>query len=62
MTKVRFTEEFKQEAVRQMTERGRSVFDVSAALAVSTHSLYAWQRRYEKPVATSAAEAEVKRP
>jgi transposase len=38
----RFTPEFKEEAVRQIVERGYSVTDVSARLGVSPHSLYKW--------------------
>jgi transposase len=38
----RFTPEFKDEAVRQITERGYSVAEVSARLGVSAHSLYKW--------------------
>lgn len=40
----RFTPEFKEEAVRQITERGYSVADVSERLGVSAHSLYKWVR------------------
>lgn len=36
--------EFKDEAVRQVTERGYSVKEVSERLGVSTHSLYKWVR------------------
>lgn len=36
----RFTPEFKEEAVRQITERGYSVANVSEQLGVSAHSLY----------------------
>ena len=38
----RFTPEFKEEAVKQVTERGYSVSDVAARLGVSAHSLYKW--------------------
>ncbi len=34
-----FTPEFKEEAVRQITERGYSVAEVSDLLVVSAHSL-----------------------
>lgn len=34
--------EFKEEAVRQIVERGYSVAEVSARLGVSAHSLYKW--------------------
>ena len=40
----RFTPEFKEEAVRQITERGYSVAEVSGRLGVSAHSLYKWLR------------------
>jgi transposase len=32
-----------------VTERGLPVADVAARLGVSTHSLYAWVKRYSKP-------------
>ena len=40
MVKGNFTEEFKLDAIKQITERGYSVADVSKRLGVSTHSLY----------------------
>lgn len=40
----RFTPEFKEEAVRQITERGYSIAEVSERLGVSAHSLYKWPR------------------
>ncbi|MBW8676726.1 IS3 family transposase [Escherichia coli] len=40
----RFTPEFKEEAVRQITERGYSIAEVSDRLGVSAHSLYKWLR------------------
>jgi transposase len=45
----RFTEEFRVEAVRQVTERGFRVKDVSERLGVSPHSLYQWIKRYGVP-------------
>lgn len=42
MSSRRFTPEFKQEAVRQVTERAYSVAEISARLGVSAHSLYKW--------------------
>ncbi|HBR6704119.1 TPA: IS3 family transposase [Klebsiella pneumoniae] len=44
MGTLRFTPEFKEEAVRQITERGYSVAEVSDRLGVSAHSLYKWLR------------------
>jgi transposase len=48
MSTARFTEEFKLEAVKQITEHQRPVADVVKRLGVSTHSLYAWVKRYGK--------------
>ena len=42
MSKQRYPEDFKTEAVKQITERGHKVADVSARLGVSQHSLYQW--------------------
>ena len=42
MSTQRFTPEFKEEAVKQVVERGYSVPDVAARLGVSAHSLYKW--------------------
>ena len=42
MSTERFTPEFKEEAVRQIVDRGYSVAEVSARLGVSAHSLYKW--------------------
>lgn len=44
MGQPRFTPEFKDEAVRQVTERGYKVAEVAARLGVSSHSLYKWVR------------------
>ena len=49
MVSKRFTEEFKLEAIKQITERHYSVTEVSARLGVSTHSLYAWIKKYDHP-------------
>ena len=58
MSSKRFTEEFKVEAVKQITDRGHSVADVAGRLGVSIHSLYAWQKRLEKPTATRQADTD----
>ena len=42
MSSQRYSPEFKDEAVRQIVERGYSVADVSERLGVSAHSLYKW--------------------
>jgi transposase len=46
MGRGNFTEDFKSDAIKQITERGHSVADVSKRLGVSTHSLYGWMKRY----------------
>jgi transposase-like protein len=48
MSSKRYTEEFKIEAVKQITERGHSVYDVARRLGTTTHSLYAWCKKYGK--------------
>jgi transposase len=42
MSKKRFTQEFKDEAVRLIRERNYSVAETSKRLGVSVHSLYKW--------------------
>jgi len=42
MGNQKFTAEFREEAVRQVLDRGYSVKEVSENLGVSTHSLYKW--------------------
>lgn len=46
MSGKRYTEEFKIEAVRQVTDRGHSVAEVAKRLGVTTKSLYDWIKRY----------------
>ena len=46
MSSKRYPEEFKIEAVRQVTDRGHSVAQVADRLGVTTHSLYAWIRKF----------------
>lgn len=42
MSSQRFAPEFKDEAVRQVLERGYPVTEVAQRLGVSAHSLYKW--------------------
>jgi transposase len=42
MSNQRYTPEFKDEAVRQVVERGYSVAEVGERLGVSAHSLHKW--------------------
>ncbi|MFX4308362.1 IS3 family transposase [Acinetobacter soli] len=51
MSSKRYPEEFKieavKEAVKQVTEKGYSVAEVATRLGTTTHSLYAWIKRYD---------------
>ena len=46
MGNARFSDEFKRDAVRQITERGYPVAEVSQRLGVSQHSLYEWRKKF----------------
>ena len=65
MSIQRYSPEFKDEAVRQIVERGYSVADVSERLGVSAHSLYKWvkavkpDRSEEQAAALIEARSEV---
>ena len=43
MGKANFSDDFKRDAVAQITERGYPVAEVSKRLGVSLHSLYEWK-------------------
>jgi transposase len=45
MKRIRYTVEFKAEAVKQVTERGHGVVEVAKRLGVSDKSLYVWIKR-----------------
>jgi len=49
MRKSNFSDEFKRDAVRQITERGYPVAEVSQRLGVSRHSLYEWKKKFSSP-------------
>jgi transposase len=42
----RYTDEFKKEAVKQVTERGYSVSEVADRLGTTTPSLYLWLKKF----------------
>ena len=57
-----FTEDFKRDAVAQIAERGYPAKEVSKRLGVSTHSLYAWKRKFAKAVSgDTEKDAEIRR-
>jgi len=61
MGKPNFSDEFKRDAVAQITERGYPVAEVSQRLGVSAHSLYAWKRQLAKVVSGDAGkDAEIR--
>ena len=49
MSSKRYPEEFKIEAVKQITERGYPVAEVASRIGVSQHGLYEWVKRYSVP-------------
>ena len=49
MGKANFSDDFKRDAVLQITERGYPVSKVSKRLGVNPHSLYAWKKKFSKP-------------
>ena len=65
MSEKRYSEEFKVEAVKQVTERGYSVYEVANRLGISTHSLYSWKMKYGQGTAFAARhddqQAEIRR-
>ena len=52
------TEEFKKDAVSQITDRCYSVKEVSDRLGVSTKSIYSWIKQYSKPESLRVKETE----
>ena len=65
MSSKRYTEEFKIEAVKQVTDRGHSAPDVAKRLGVSQPTLYEWIKRYGVPEAerleTQSQSAEIRK-
>jgi transposase len=62
MSSQRFPPEFKDEAVRQIVERGYKVTEVAERLGVSTNSLYKWVKavKPDKKVQNTAELVEAK--
>jgi transposase len=52
-----FSDDFKRDAVAQITERGYPVTEVSQRLGVSQHSLYAWKKKFSKPSGSDGDQA-----
>jgi transposase-like protein len=49
MSNKRYPDEFKIEAVKQVTERGYAVADVANRIGVAQHSLYEWIKKFSLP-------------
>ena len=50
-----YSDEFKRDAVQQITVRGYPVREVARRLGVSSHSLYKWLKLFGEPVAKSVS-------
>jgi len=60
--RIRYTYEFKREAVAQVTERGHSVTSVAERIGVSTKSLYDWVKQFgDDPSKNGEDAAEIRR-
>ena len=55
MGKPNFSEDFKRDAVHQITVRGYPVREVSERLGVSTYSLYKWMKLYAKAASQASS-------
>jgi transposase len=55
----RYTDEFKKEAVKQVTDRGYSVSEVVKRLGTTTHNLYLWLKKYGDPSPRQADKADL---
>lgn len=51
----RLGDEFKRDAVAQITERGYRVAEVSQRLGVSQHLLYSWRKQFGKAASGDAS-------
>ena len=60
--RIRYTEEFKREAVAQVTDRGHSVTSVAKRIGVSSKSLYDWVKQFgDAPDKSQEDAAEIRR-
>ncbi|HAT2201386.1 TPA: IS3 family transposase [Citrobacter freundii] len=59
MSSKRYPEEFKIEAVKQVVDRGYSVASVATRLDITTHSLYAWIKKYGPDSSTNKEQSDV---
>ena len=57
---IRYTDEFKQEAVNQVVVHGYRVLEVCERLGISKKSLYDWIKKFSKPAREREAEADLR--
>jgi len=57
---IRYTDEFKQEAVNQVVVHGYPVLDVAKRLGIANKSLYDWIKKYSKPKRQRDEEADLR--
>ncbi|PFG63732.1 transposase [Thioclava sp. ES.031] len=48
MSSTKFSDDFKRDAVAQITERGYPVREVAERLGVSQYSPYSWKKKFAK--------------
>lgn len=58
MSGKRYPEEFKIKAVRQVVDRVHSVSSVATSLDITTHSLYAWIKKYDPDSSTNKEQSD----
>ena len=57
-----YSDDFKRDAVAQITERGDPVREVSGRLSVSAYSLYAWKKKFaQAALGGASSDAEIRR-
>lgn len=61
MGKANLSDDFKRDAVAQITERCYPAAEVSQRLGVSQHWLYAWKKKFAQSVGGNDKDAEIRR-
>jgi len=56
---IRFTDEFKRDAVAQVVDRGYAVIEVAERRGISTKSAYTWKAQFSKPAGVRDAELDL---
>ena len=58
---IRYSDEFKIDAVAQVVERGYSFKELAERLGISTKSIFTWMAKFPKPQRQADHEIEVRR-